>query len=177
MISRDSWPRYAVSRGAAISAGGEEQKPWWRARWEAQVTALRQQRAAPPADVAPRRWRRGQPGCSADTAAASAQHTYSVDEEPDQEELAARRDRIAGQLQRLHRRAARREERQTPSGKTGDAPGVPSSAAQTAGLGTAAEGASVQGKPGNRGGPRTGRSEVWSQAAGAGRVVEDDEER
>ena len=94
----------------AARAGGEQQRPWWRARWLEQLRGLPSRIRE---KLARKRARRT-------AAAAAAQHELSAAERAalDAADAELRRQRLAEQLSGLQQRAARKTRRRKPPGST-----------------------------------------------------------
>jgi hypothetical protein len=96
----------------AARAGGEQQRPWWRARWLEQLRGLPSRIRE---KLARKRARRAD---AAAAAAAQPELTAAERAALDAADAELRRQRLAEQLSGLQQRAARKTRRRKPPGST-----------------------------------------------------------
>ena len=94
----------------APRAGGEQQRPWWRARWLEQLRGL-------PSRIREKLARKRERRATAAATAAAPPELSAAEREADAE---LRRQRLAEQLSGLQQRAARKTRRRKPPGATSD---------------------------------------------------------
>ena len=95
----------------AAPAGGEQQRPWWRARWLEQLRGL-------PSRIREKLARKRARRTAAAAAAAQPELSAAERAAVDAADAELRRQRLAEQLSGLQQRAARKTRRRKPPGAT-----------------------------------------------------------